>query len=190
MKKIIFTLLTLPVFCFANVPEFPTGSFHYSDTKVFSTKHQRILNLRHPTDKKLYRDYRELGYACSRHPNSFVKCRKTVSDNPNQIEFNTEKLQALSPSFGELQFAEKINESDTVDTYEVSQNVDFKDSSTDMYKAYQNYQTQSLYLDIKTDNIKTIRFNYRDKKLILFSTQREKISKNEVLIHTIINVYQ
>lgn len=190
MKTIILTLLILPALSWANTPELPEGLFDYSETEVYSTSHQRILNLRHSKDKKTYNELRDSGYQCSLHPNSFSRCKKIVEDNPNQIEFNVERLKALSPNFGSLIAAGLVNESELVDTYEIDQTVDFQSSSTETYKAYVNHQTEKLYLDIKTKTINPIRFEYVNSQLINFSTEKEKVNKNEFYIHTIVSVYE
>ncbi len=140
----------------------------------------------------MFSDYKELGYNCAQRPGNWAKCRKKVTTNPNQIEFKTEELEKLSPEFGELMAIDLISEAELVNTYQVHQEVTFENSSTNTYKVYENHDSGKVYLDIQTSEIKPKRFSYNSvtHELTNLSFEREKLSKNEYLIHTLISSYK
>ncbi|MGH1467852.1 MAG: hypothetical protein ACRBBP_03100 [Bdellovibrionales bacterium] len=190
MKALIIFLF--PLTALATAPTLPEGRFEHDDTFAHSTKHQRIFSLRSSTGQKMFKDYKELGYNCGRKPGSWAKCRKVVATNPNQIEFKVDSLKKLSPHFGTLVAVELISESDFVDIYQIQQEVTFEESSTDTYKVYQNHDSGKVYLDIEIAKARTSRFSYNSKTndLVRLSFEKEKLSKNEHLIHTLISSYK
>jgi hypothetical protein len=190
MKVYILSLILLiSSLAHADDLSFVKGGFNYTSSEIISTKHIRQLYSKSKKERDLIKDYRSFGYECSPKSSQIVECKKIISTNPHQIEPKNTKTSLLNPYFADVQKVELINEGDFTVTYNVEQNTNLNEFSSEGYKAYK-LNNSGLYIDLKTNPNSKLRFQVLNQNTLThFSFEREKISKREFFIHGVSHIY-
>jgi len=183
---IVFLFLTST----ASALEFPTGGFQYSHTQAFRTKHTHRLFQKSSSDKKAIEAYRANGYACKRHNSSITDCSKVVVTNPNQIDFDSEKLSTFSPIFSnKILGVNELSRGDSVTIYEVIQSNSVNSFENQSYKAY-DIAGSDFYVDLNIDKFTQARFKVIGSKVLTrVSFQKETLNKREHYLHGLTSYY-
>lgn len=190
MKALISIFIITLVSSASLALEVPVGDFQYTNTQASHTKHVHQLYHKSLTEKQQITDYRANGYTCSRKNSSMTECSKFIETNPNQIEFREEKLAQLSPVFSDfVESVEELSSADAVSIYEIKQENSSNFHQNTHYKAY-DIKGSGLYVDLNKDSLKKVRFEVLSPRVLsTFSYQKEKISKREYHLHSLLSYY-
>ena len=170
--------------------DLPKGDFEFTNTQAVSTKHIHSLYHNSKKEQILIADYRANNYICARKNKHITECSKNIEINPNKIEFKTEKLSKLSPTFADhVESINEVSSADAVSIYEIKQDNSTNERQNKMYKVY-DITDSGFYIDLKKSNSNSVRFEMVNPRVLThFSFQTEKLSKREFFKHGFTSYY-